>query len=312
MNKLIAALCLFLSVCSGIVSVAQDKPSPAELTAEKLEAGPKLEAELNETWEKAAAITVATNHSPGNPGPDVELRAVHDGSHIWLMARWKDADKSDTKKAWSFNEGAWTQLEGDEDRFSVAINNNVEGFAEKGCGTLCHDGAMTTNVDGQTADLWHWKAARGGQNGYADDQHFNGEVEGRKDDEGKSTYSSNTNDAKTGPRWIWKEDADRQGVLSAETAREPDADFKPGEDYRVPSTLFRTPEGSRGDIQSAAAYKDGWWTVVLKRKLDTGNADDAKLVAGTTTHIAVAVFNNTGAKTGKEHSKSRVIRLTLK
>ena len=74
---------------------------------------------------------------------------------------------------------------------------------------------------------------------------------------------------------------------------------------------FRTGEGSRGDVAAAAVHRDGWWTVVLRRRLDTGNADDSVLVPGGTAHIAVAVFDDTGAKEGNEHAKSGPIALTL-
>lgn len=311
MNRMFAVATLLMALCAGLIATAQDKPKQLELTAKKVEKAPDLKAELDDTWKSAEAVTVKTGYAPDKAGPEVELRALHDGTHIWLMARWKDEDKSDTKKAWEVKDGKWAQVEGDEDRFAVALNGNVEGFGEKGCGNLCHYGSMGTAAEGQTADLWHWKAARGGQNGYADDQHFNDEVEGRKNDEGKSAYSSNANDDKTAPKWIWKEKADSSGPFTAETAQEISKEYKLVDGTRVPSYLLRTPEGSRGDIEAAAEYKDGWWTVVLKRKLDTGNKDDVKLVAGETTHVAIAVFNNTGAKTGKEHSKSWPFKLAL-
>ncbi|MBZ0136038.1 MAG: hypothetical protein K8I27_06660 [Planctomycetes bacterium] len=311
MNKALAVLALVGAVFAGVVSIAQDKPKQAELVAMKVEKAPELKAELNDVWKATTPVTVGTRYSREKPGPQVELRALHDGENIWFMARWQDETKSETKKAWEFNEGKWAQAEGDEDRFAVAINNNVEGFAEKGCAALCHDGAMTTNIEGQTADLWHWKAARGGQNGVCDDQHFNGEVEGRKDDEGKGAYTGNANEDKTAPKWVWKLKAETTGAFTEEAAREIPDDFKFEDGYSVPSNLLRKPEGSRGDIEAASEYKDGWWTVVLKRKLDTGNKDDAALKAGEATHIAVAMFNNTGAKTGKEHAKSSVIKLSL-
>jgi hypothetical protein len=306
----VAALAACLG--AGAFATAQDEAkAPAEtvLTARKLDKAPELKAELDETWQGAVPVTLATKHSAGKPGPDVELRALHDGEHIYLMARWEDDSKSDTKNAWEWKDGAWSRLGGDEDRFSVAINNNVEGFATRGCATLCHDGSMTTNVEGKTADLWHWKAARGGQHGWSDDQNFNGEPEGRVDDGGTSAYSTNADGE--APKWVWKEDADMDGPFNAETAREVPEGFKPPEGYRVPSVLLRDPEGSRADVEAASKYEDGWWTVVLKRKLDTGRPDDTSFKVGESRHIAVAVFNNTGAKTGKEHAKSGPVKLAL-
>ena len=313
MNRIIATTLLFAAACAGVIAMAQDdkEPKQPELPAKKVKEAPELKAELDETWKSAEAVTIKTGYTPQKAGPEVELRALHDGTHIWLMARWQDDEKSETKKAWEFKDGGWSQSEGDEDRFAVAINNNVEAFGTEGCMALCHEGSMTTNVEGQTADLWHWKAARGGQNGFADDQHINGEVEGRQNDAGKSAYSSNANEDKTAPKWVWADKADQDGAFTAESAVELPADFKPDNGYRVPAYILRSSEESRGDVEAAAEYKDGWWTVVLKRKLDTGNEDDAALKPGEPTHIAIAVFNNTGAKTGKEHSKSWPLKLTL-
>jgi len=317
MNRLACLCALALTITAATfallaeTSAQERKAAELALSAKRLEKAPELKAVLDDTWKSASMLEVSTKNSPDVKGPNVELRAVHDGEYIYLMARWADEDLSDVKQAWQFKDGKWQAAEGDEDRFAVAINGNVAAFAEKGCAGLCHYGAMTTNVEGQHADLWHWKAARGGQNGHADDQNFNSEVKGRVDDAGKGAYEGNANDKKDAPKWVWKEDADRKAAFTAETSRELPADFKAEQDYSVPSIRLRAPEGSRGDVQSAAEFKDGWWTVVLKRKLDTGNADDTALKAGETTAIAVAVFDDTGAKTGKEHAKSAVIKLTL-
>lgn len=318
MNRILAALCLSAAVIAGTVAIfAQDEKDPPvrqslELTVNKVKPITELKAELDANWKDLPALTVSTRKSPKTAGPDVEIRALHDGEFLYVMARWQDETKSTTKKAWVWKEGKWTQSEGDEDRIAIAVNGNVADFAEKGCAMLCHYGDMGTGLEGETADLWHWKAARGGLNGVADDQHFDLAPEGRKDDEGASGYAGNSNEAKDAPNWIWKEDADTQGAFTEDTARELPAEFKPEDGYSVPSNRLRKPDKSRGDVTSAAEHKDGWWTVVLKRKLDTGNKDDVVIKAGADAHIAVAVFDNTGAKTGKEHAKSGAIKLKLK
>jgi hypothetical protein len=311
----IAAVMLLFAVTAGAFAVlAQSKEAKAppvqELAAKRVEKV-ELVAELNETWKGAASIKTPTYYKAEEPGPEVEVRALNDGENIYFMARWKDETKSDTKKAWQFTKGAWSQLKGDEDRVAFAFDHNVEGFAEKGCMTLCHEGSMETPAEGQRADLWHWKAARGGQNGRCDDQNFGRGENGRADDAGKSAYESNAGEDGKAPKWVWKEDADTTKAFTADTARDLPKEFKPDDGYTVPSIRLRDPAESRGDITCAARWADGMWTVVLKRKIDTGNKDDTQFAQGATINFALAVFNDTGAKTGKEHAKSPVVRLLV-
>ncbi|MCA8935310.1 MAG: hypothetical protein KDB68_03825 [Planctomycetes bacterium] len=317
MFRIVSVLSLLAAIVTATVAIlAQDNQDPParqslELTVNKVEAIKELKAELNDTWKGLPALTFPTRKDPKTFGPDVELRALHDGESIYIMARWKDDTKSTTKKAWEWKEGKWTKSEGDEDRIAIAINGTAKDFETKGCAVLCHYGDMGTASEQEHADLWHWKAARGGLNGFADDQNFSQEPEGRKDDEGKSAYATNANDDGDAPKWVWKDDADKTSSFTEDTSTDLPEEFKPEGNYSVPSYRLRTPEGSRGDIETAAEYKDGWWTVVFKRKLDTGHSDDAAFKAGEDTHIAIAVFDNTGAKTGKEHAKSGAIKLKL-
>jgi hypothetical protein len=307
------ALCLATGVLALLNdSAAQDdKPQTLTLTAIKVDEAPALKAEVLKAWEVPEKISVPTHYDGRTAGPNVELRALHDGEYIYVMARWEDTSKSVTKAAWEYKEGKWQAAEGDEDRIAIAVNGNVEGFAEEGCTKLCHYGAMGTADEKQRADLWHWKAARGGLNGYSDDQNFNGGEKGRADDAGKSAYEGNANAEKTAPKWVWKDDADHEGAFTAESSVDLPAEFKADAAYSVPSNRLRTPDKSRGDIECAAAHKDGWWTVVFKRKLETGNEDDSALKVGEVAHIALAVLNNSGVKTGKEHAKSGPIKLSV-
>jgi hypothetical protein len=268
----------------------------------------EFKAELTDGWRTAAKLETPTHFKPGFPGPDVELRAMHDGDSVYIMARWRDDARSETKSAWEYKEGGWLKAKGDEDRIAFAFDMNADGFYLNGCTALCHDNAMGTKAEDQHADLWHWKAARGGQNGQCDDQHFAGGKNGRPDDSGKSAYETNADGES--PKWVWKEGVEKS-IFNADSSRELREDFKPAEGYTVPSVRLREPEGSRSDVKSAAQWSDGWWTVVLKRKLDSGNKDDVKFVTGESVSFAFAVMNNTGVKSGTEHAKSPLLTLTL-
>ena len=62
-------------------------------------------------------------------------------------------------------------------------------------------------------------------------------------------------------------------------ALDPNAKFAVGD--LLPQYLQREPEGSAADIQAYGRYVDGYWVVELRRKLNTGNADDKVLRPGT-------------------------------
>ncbi|MBE7492476.1 MAG: hypothetical protein HS108_12045 [Planctomycetes bacterium] len=316
-RPLLAAL--FALGCFGLAVTAafsQDKEPPPQaqaydLLARRVAKGPELLAELSETWKQAPLHSVRVVKGKGED-VSVELRAQHDGTHLYLLARWPDATQSITKKSWTRTADGWQQLKGDEDRIALAFNISASGFAEKGCAVLCHDVSMRTELEGEKADLWHWKAARGGMHGHGDDQFFQFDDEkGRADDEGSSCYKDNQEKDGKAPLRRWKDDADRTGPFNEDTTVEVTADFKPEPGYTVPSLLLRKPKGSRADIEAVGKHTDGHWLVVFKRKLDTGHSDDVKFEAGKDALFALAVFDDTGAKTGSEHKKSGVVRLRL-
>lgn len=315
-----ACLCAAVAALLSTLVLAQDAPSkeppapqPAgyDLLAKRVATAPELKAEVTEAWKQAPAHTVKAVKGKG-ADVEVEFRAMHDGEKIYLLARWADADQSTGKKGWTFTREGWQQSKDDEDRIALAFDINAEGFAREGCAVLCHYSAMHTPAEGQKADLWHWKAARGGLFGYCDDQHFSGDVKkGRADDDGSSAYKDNQEKDAKQPSRRWKDDADKTGQFTEESSVALDDKFKPAEGTTVPAILLRQPKGSRADVSGIGRHADGFWVVMFSRKLDTGNADDVKFQTGKNLPFTAAVFNNTGAKTGGEHSKSGVVMLRL-
>jgi hypothetical protein len=270
-----------------------------------------LKAELGDVWKGAKPLTVNVYKENQSVG-QVELRAIFDGYNLYVMAQWADTTKSDTKKAWEFRDGQWTKRGGDEDRLSIAWGISSDAFREKGCTALCHtDGkaAMKCPEDSGKVDLWHWKAARGGQAGWCDDQVITREKRG--DDKGQSAYKANVdaNDAQK-PGWRWADKADRSGIFNEGNAVALDADYKPAEGEVLPSHVLRKPNGSRGDVRAFSSYADGKWTVLLVREDGTGNDDDFRLGSGRFP-FAVALFDDTGSVTGDEHAKSKLCWLVV-
>ncbi|MCB9936459.1 MAG: hypothetical protein H6840_12295 [Planctomycetes bacterium] len=311
-----AALAAGFAAAVAPISGQDAKPVPvaevASLTAESVEAAPELSSELTEAWSKLTPLKVPTTLGD-KEGPTVELRAVHDAGHIYIFARWADATESHVKKAWSFQDGKWTKLKGDEDRIAFAFNINSDLFAKEGCAGICHYGDFRVTEKGGKVDIWHWKAARGGRFSHADDQRItDAEENARGDDAGKGCYGNNKNEDDTAPAYVWKKDADTRGAFNADSSTPLTGEFEPPKDYSVPSILLRAPDGSRGDIEARGAYKDGHWQVMLKRKLDTGHDDDAVFKVGEELTFSVSLFDDTGTATGDDHATSRALKLVLK
>ena len=265
-----------------------------------------------ETWAGIEPVSVVTEG--GRRGAtQVELRAAHDPENLYIQLRWMDPTLSDTKKAWVYEEATWKRKRGDEDRIGIAFNISSKAFAKEGCAALCHEGNLHAGEPNEQVDLWQWKAARGGQHGWCDDQRIGSErPKGRKEDEGESCYKKNESEDKLAPALRWADDADREGAFDSAASRGITQDWKPTEGYTVPAYMLRTPKGSRADVGCVADYDNGVWTVTLHRKLVTGNPDDAVFKPGGRSTFAIALFDNTGATTGDEHSISGPVTLWLK
>ncbi|NQV57758.1 MAG: hypothetical protein HQ503_17985 [Rhodospirillales bacterium] len=142
-------------------------------------------------------------------------------------------------------------------------------------------------------DLWQWRAARSNPVGMADDGYV---LEYRLFDEGKNPFSWNMNRKTMTPKYMF--DAGKLGykALRAEdignpakaaalvreanaVAYDPKAGWKAG-DILPGRLVSRTDaKGSAADNDSAKGeWKDGAYTVVFRRKLDTGHPEDDKIL----------------------------------
>jgi hypothetical protein len=149
---------------------------------------------------------------------------------------------------------------------------------------------------GYFLDLWHWRAARSNPAGVADDQFV---AAARISDAGRGMYTTNwdgpnrrparmfdpaQNSGRAAFRW---EDLTQgrigQDAVNALTA-ENSVPFDPNHAWRegdtIPRRVLRAPQGSRGDIGVAgrARWANGEWDVTLRRRMDTGNSQDDKII----------------------------------
>jgi hypothetical protein len=147
--------------------------------------------------------------------------------------------------------------------------------------------------DGQFLDLWQWRAARSNAVGMADDGYV---LEYRLFDAGKNPFSWNVDRKTMTPKFMFDAakvgfKALREGDIGnaakpAAIVREanavpydPNAGWKEG-DILPGRVLSRADaKGSAADNDDVkGAWKDGTYTVVWRRKLNTGHPEDDKIL----------------------------------
>lgn len=162
-------------------------------------------------------------------------------------------------------------------------------------------------AEGAFLDLMQWRTARSGPVGMADDGYV---LEYRNFDAGKNPFAGNV-DAKTmTPRFMF--DPAKVGVRALQ-ARDIGDPGKPAALVREANAVPYDPKAgwkegdilpgrllSRADASGSAAdndavfgsWKDGTYTVVWRRKLNTGNPDDKALKVGGRYTIGLAVHDD--------------------
>ena len=200
---------------------------------------------------------------------------------------------------------------------------------------------------GELVDLWHWKRNRNVLSQSVDDGYIQYEedegyasADGRKADEGIAMYGGmkfiDPATGLSGPKyvikdrenyyWITQEEIDNgtakaitgvaiDGVLTLDDG----STIDPNEDVaylqgfgnkRMPSVTIN-PGGAgndfRSDTQVRAKHIGSGWQLEIKRKLNTGDPNDAVFVVGETMPFALAIFNNVAIA----HGQSRFLTMRI-
>ena len=307
------------------------------LVSVKTDQAPAIDGTVEAAWEKAPAHKFILDQTPYKPEgfkgitkTNVTMKSMYDNEYIYLLVQWQDPTKSLERQPWVKQpDGTWKQLKAPdstghentyyEDKMAILWNINTKDFDKKGCEVACHKarggkvagiadkspGRKFTDAPGQTLDLWHWKAVRTGPVGQMDDQYVDdtkdptkNEDWGRKgNDKTGGGYVDNVNKDKTGPAWMNKTPSEENKYWVLDDQKTPFVDnFKPGD--MVPGIVVAPFTGPRGNITAKGVWKNGLWTVEIKRKLVTTGEkakeqdvqfDDPKK----TYYFGVSVFDNT-------------------
>ncbi|MBI4613478.1 MAG: DUF1259 domain-containing protein [Planctomycetes bacterium] len=254
----------------------QERP-PARLESVAVAEAPAIDGQPSDAiWNYARALQVAADKVWPKPEPHrtaVVLKSAHTKTHIYFLVRWKDESKDDAShKPWVWNASSGAYAEGPEreDMFTLAFQ---------------HTGAFTADMlSGEPGvwDVWQWKATRTNPQGYAMDRTHRYTPE---KPEGKAR-SYTARDGRT--IWITRPEDAGDTVEKKQPAPEERASD------RVPQYLPGTPSGSAADVRAKGVWADGWWTLELERKLDTGHADDTAFDTELVYRMAVAAHDRTG------------------
>ena len=305
------------------LSTAPIDAQQRNLVAKKVAAEPALDGTVDAAWKAAPVTTVKVVGGRNLPGgsTEVAMRSLYTADSIYLMYQYKDETQSFKRSPWVKQaDGAWAKLKdpndkgGDnnlyyEDKFAIIWNISAPAFEQKGCMSACHTGEgkpfgnKYTASPGERLDMWHVKSVRGAASiGQTDDQY----VDHTRYDKEKSPNAGRKTEPKTGGGYVDNLTGDKKGpkfalkgnkpappywIVDAEKEPLDDSTYKAGDE--VPGIIVAPFTGDRGDLPTTMVWKDGAWTIVIKRKLVTGSEfdvqfDDLKKAYA----FGVAVFYN--------------------
>lgn len=220
------------------------------LLAVRTTAPPDLAAPGDPAWDKARPVSVRDVVAD----IDVELRALHDGEHVYILTVFPDADENRQHRTLLWDKARKAYVDGPEREDAMVLKWSM----------VTHETGLTLHENAPyVADEWYWKACRSDHAGFADDkvQIYSA----YPDPYAKAVLSAN------GKVFYLT----RRGDEGDEAAQ---ALLYPGyAGDRAPKFRFITPTGSRADVRAKGVWKDGRWSVAFERKLDTGHADDVRL-----------------------------------
>jgi len=316
--KRIVAAALIAALAASPAAWAAGK-GDTQITAKKVSADP---ADISSPeWASAKEATLVNDGAAGGPFEkktlEVKVKAVYTkGGNISMLVSWPDADKNDSKEAWKLNGGSWKRDKADEDK--VAFNweiKRIKNFATKGCAVVCHSEAKNhddwkyhSETATERGDMWVWKAATTGPLGHAEDGYV--DDDSRKGDAGTGKAKKNETSDKSKPKFMQdsaKKATAAGSLVDGETAEIKDyKKFKNGD--VVPSWILSQFSGSMADVKTVAKHANGRWTVMLQRKLETGDKEnDVTFDTRRDYTFGLAVFNNSSKHNSYNSGPTKLI-----
>jgi hypothetical protein len=323
-----AVSAMLVATCTFSAPLLAER-APETVAAIRFETAPTLDGVADDAvWQKAspAKLHFKKGANFGDKGStDGTIRAARVGDELFLLLQYEDPTHSERRSPYVKQpDGSWKKLKdpddtgGDnntyyEDKAALIwpIGNSIADFTKEGCFVACHDdeppkpyGNKYTENEGEHGDMWHIKTVRTGPVGQVDDQW----LDHTRFDPETAKGAGRKSDAKTGGGYVDIElidgkpevmasdgkAANKGGaywVMAADKVPFDDSRFEPGDE--AASIMLAPFEGDRGDIALGALWKDGVWTMEMRRKLVTGSETDVQFEDLTAAYpFALAVFDN--------------------
>ncbi len=261
-----------LALLAGLAALAQGAPPDMNYSVAKVDKLPAVDGKADDAaWAKAAELVVKIDKIDDFEKPKNKciLKAVHDGDSICFLLVWEDKTKNDTHGTF-----VWKDAKGEYE----ADENDVEDAASL---AFALEGKFNPDMFAPNPskwDVWEWQAFRANA-GHAKDRHHVYSKE--RIEKSKKFKARDDSD-------IFITRLDDEGTPPAKKVEAPTE--KKGD--RVPGFVLQAPSGSGADVAAKGMHDGTKWTVEFKRKLKTGNADDAVFDVTRTMDCAVAVFDN--------------------
>lgn len=170
-------------------------------------------------------------------------------------------------------------------------------------------------------ELWQWRGYRSNPIGAADDGYV---LEYRNSDSGPGPFFNNWDGVRNQPVFMYNPAANNgRGGLTEAEFRNPKAPvlndknrvkYDPSHGWKdgdlMPKYGNQEPKGSGADnMPVVGTYENGHWTVVWRRKLNTGNNDDIAMKAGERYPIGLAIHDDNA--TARFHHVSFPLSISL-
>ncbi|NLF68156.1 MAG: hypothetical protein GX575_03770 [Candidatus Anammoximicrobium sp.] len=283
-------------------------------------------------WDRARPLIVPLVNGNGLDAgqTEVTLRALHNGDELFLLAEWNDPTEERRYTPWKKTADGWEHLKTNpkdesvyyEDKFGLMFPVQPDWrFEQAGCALYCHAGGGNpygVKYSDRVVDEWHWKAVRSDPVGQADDRYVSHsasetKLSGRRNDPEPpgGGYKPNAAPDQPHPSFLPGDPADTLlGAIRKEHAvpytEERAAAIPPG---TIIPGMICTPFGQdRGDLKCQSTHRDGRWSLLFRRKLDTGSEFDVQFKPGGSSAFSCAAFDHTS----KRHAYSlAVFRLVI-
>jgi len=296
----------------GVYSVFKYLERPVTIISKNIYRSPIIDGRTSGIeWVGADSLSVIASGGDNFPNEmtQVKMKSFHNFQYIFFLFQWADPEPSFNRSVIKTDSG-WIELKSEfspfgesvyfEDQLAISFHKS-----NSGCAQSCHLGnsirAGSHYTQGDTADLWVWKAVSTNPASEGDDgwwgAKLNDSVGGRHfDNSPGGGYISNLNEEWDEPyflpghhafdNWIWTQ-SDKYLPYRASL-----------DNYQIgatlPGMLVSRFTGDRSDLYAKGEWRNGVWTLELSRRINTGSPFDAVLRNEVT--IGLAVFNNSEIK----------------